>query len=80
MPEDRIDPIFRTATRDDQRNVYLWTFPHTDGPGRATPGQVTRPQFARVVVEAYEHLNKPITQWSVFLEVHPLSKSQQDGV
>ena len=80
MPEDRIDPILRSAVRDDQRTVYLWTFPHTQITGRASPNQFTRPQFANVVVEAYERCGKSISQWSVFFEVHPLSKSQQDGV
>ena len=78
LPEDRVDPVLRSASRDDQRNVYLWTFPHTDGDGRATPGQFTRAQFGAAVVEAYERSGRSVTQWSVFSEVHPLSKSQQD--
>ena len=80
MPEDRVDTVLRTASRDDQRNVYLWTFPHTDGPGRATPGQYTRAQFAKLVVDAYELTGKTVGKWSVFLEVHPLSRSQQESV
>ena len=54
----------------------MWTFPHTDGSDRARPSDFSRPQFASAVVEAYEHLGKSIGQWSVFLEVHPLSKSK----
>jgi len=78
-PEDRIDPVLRTASNDDQRSVYLWTFPHTAGEGRATPNQFSRPQFAAAVVEAYERTGKVVAQWAVFLEVHPLSKSQQEA-
>ena len=78
LPEDRVDTVLRAAGRDDQRSVYMWTFPHTDGPGHATPTDFSRAQFASLLVDAYEVTGKPVVQWSVFLEVHPLSKSQQD--
>lgn len=50
-PEDRVDTILRAASPVDQRTVYLWTFPHTEGQGRAAPADFTRKTFAAAVIE-----------------------------
>ena len=52
--------------------------PHTFGEGRAVPSAFSRPQFAALVVDAYERTGKAVAQWSVFFEAHPLSKSHQE--
>ena len=76
--EDRVDANSRAAAQGDQRTVYMWTFSHTELPGRKQPLEFDRETFASAVVAAYEHTGKIVTQWAVFLEVHPSSKSARE--
>ena len=75
-PEGRVDATMRRAAQGDQRSVYLWTFPRTAEPGRATPSQFSRDQFANILLGAYESTGRIVNQWSVFLEVHATSRSE----
>ena len=75
---DRIDGHSRQADQADQRTVYLWTFSHTDVVGMAKPGDFSRQSFASLVLSAYAVTSKVVSQWSVFLEVHPSSKSERE--
>ena len=76
--ENCVDGNARQAKPADQRRVYMWTFSHTDKPGRARPSDYTREQFAVIVVEAYEANGKLVEQWSVFMERHPSSMSSRE--
>ena len=75
---DRIDGHSREAVKADQRTVYLWTFSHTDIVGMAKPEDFSRQAFAALLLSAYEVTGKVVTQWSVFLEIHPSSKSARE--
>ena len=57
----------------------MWTFSHTNRPGRAQPHSLTRQEFASAVVQAYEQTGKAVEQWAVFQEVHPLSRSTREN-
>lgn len=43
--------------------------------GRARPDQFTRESFAEALLASYENTGRVLGQWSVFLEVHPLSRA-----
>ena len=73
--DERVDGYARRAGPMDQRNVYMWTFSHTELPGRAKPEDFTRESFARAVLGAYENTGKSVNQWGCFSEVHALSRS-----
>ena len=66
----------RSAQKNDQRNVYLWSFPHTRKPGKATPSQFSKETFADAVLEAYTRTGKTWEMWVCVKEAHPLSKSE----
>ena len=76
--DDRVDGHARAAQVSDQRKVYLWTLSHTTLDGRQPPSAFTRQTFARAVLEAYRATGKSVVQWSCFMEVHPLSRSEKE--
>ena len=43
--------------------------------GRASPDQFSRQSFADALLASYENTGRVLSQWSVFLEVHPLSRA-----
>ena len=74
--QERVDGGVRSAQKNDQRNVYLWSFPHTRKPGKATPSQFSKETFADAVLEAYTRTGKTWEMWVCVKEAHPLSKSE----
>ena len=76
LPGDRFDPVLRSVGDSDQRKVYMWTWSHTELEGRRAPQDTSRSDFAGMVTQAYQATGKTISQWSVFKEIHPLSKSR----
>ena len=77
-PEDRVDGVHRQAQKADQRTVYLWTFPSPVGAERAKPSDFSHNTFAAAVLEAYVATGKTVEQWSVFREIHPKSKCEEE--
>ena len=76
--EGRCDGGFRSAGKQDQRTTYLWTFSHTEKPGRKKPDDLSREAFAAAVVHAYEQTGKSVSQWACFREKHPSSVSARE--
>ena len=74
----RCDVGFRKAGEQDQRTTYLWTFSHTELPGRKSPRDFTRESFASAVAQVYEAEGKSISQWACFREKHANSPSGQE--
>ena len=73
---DLVDGSMRKAQKGDQQTVYLWSFPHTRKPGKATPSQFSKEEFSAMVVEAYTKTGKGWEMWVCVKEAHPMSKSK----
>ena len=56
--DEQVDGGMRAAQTGDQRSVYMWTWAHTNRPGRAKPADFTRQGFVDAVVEAYTRSGK----------------------
>lgn len=64
---DRVDN-YRSAAKDDRRQVYMWTY--------ARAPEMSREDVATVITNAYAAAGVQILHYSVFREHHPTSRSE----